>query len=121
MFKKFISLLVPIPLILNIQPVSSTTSPERKLIADAIKLYNSVTPEDSTKVRLTKRENFLKTIDQIIDQYSDTDTVNKARESRIIVVPDPTTANADDDFGFTTTIDFFEDSKKYNPSKDSDE
>ena len=55
------------------------------------------------------------------DQYSDTDTVNKARESRIIVVPDPTTANADDDFGFTTTIDFFEDSKKYNPSKDSDE
>ena len=55
------------------------------------------------------------------DQYSDTDTVNKARESRIIVVPDPTTANADDDFGFTTTIDFFEDSKKYNPSKDLDE
>ena len=73
MFKKLISVLVPIPLILNIQPVSSTTSPERKLIADAIKLYNSVTPEDSTKVRLTKRENFLKTIDQIIDQYSDTD------------------------------------------------
>jgi len=73
MFKKLISVLLPIPLILNIQPASSTTSPERKLIADAIKLYNSVTPEDSTKVRLTKRENFLKTIDQIIDQYSDTD------------------------------------------------
>ena len=55
------------------------------------------------------------------DQYSDTDTVNKARESRIIVVPDPTTADADDDFGFTTTIDFFEDSKKYNVTTDKDE
>ena len=38
MVKKLISVLLPIPLILNIQPVSSTTSPERKLIADAIKL-----------------------------------------------------------------------------------
>ena len=55
------------------------------------------------------------------DQYSDTDTVNKARESRIIVVPDPTTADADDDFGFTPTIDFFEDSKKYNVTTDKDE
>ena len=55
------------------------------------------------------------------DQYSDTDTVNKARESRIIVVPDPTSADADDDFGFTTTIDFFEDGKKYNVAKDKDE
>ena len=55
------------------------------------------------------------------DQYSDTDTVDKARESRIIVVPSPTTADADDDFGFTTTIDFFEDSKKYNVTTDTDE
>ena len=55
------------------------------------------------------------------DQYSDTDRVNKARESRIIVVPSPTTADANDDFGFTTTIDFFEDSKKYNVTKDTDE
>ena len=55
------------------------------------------------------------------DQYSDTDRVNKARESRIIVVPSPTTADADDDFGFTTTIDFFEDSKKYNVKTDTDE
>ena len=54
------------------------------------------------------------------DQYSDTDLVNKARESRIIVVPDPTSADADDDFGFTTTIDFFEDSKKYNVTTDKD-
>jgi hypothetical protein len=54
------------------------------------------------------------------DIYSDTDTTSK-REERIVVVPDPTSADADDDFGFTTTISFFDDSKKYNSSTDSDE
>ena len=52
--------------------------------------------------------------------YSDT-TSDEKREERIIVVPDPTTADADDDFGFTTTISTFEDAKKYNPTTDSDE
>ena len=55
------------------------------------------------------------------DIYTDTDTTNKAREERIVVIPNPTTADADDDFGFTTTITKFEDGKKYNPSTDSDE
>ena len=43
------------------------------------------------------------------------------REERIIVVPKPTTADGDDDFGFTTTISFFDDSKRYNPTSDTDE
>ena len=55
------------------------------------------------------------------DLYSDTDTTNKAREERIIVVPSPTSADADDDFGFTTTISNYTDGKKYNVSTDSDE
>ena len=54
------------------------------------------------------------------DLYSDTD-VNSTREERIVVVPNPTSADADDDFGFTTTISFFDDSKNYNPATDSDE
>ena len=64
MFRKLISLLVPIPLILNIQPISSSVSPERKMIADAIKIKASITPEDSTKIRLKKQENLLKIIDE---------------------------------------------------------
>ena len=40
------------------------------------------------------------------DQYSDTDRVNKARESRIIVVPDPTTADADDDLDLQQPLTF---------------
>ena len=53
------------------------------------------------------------------DLYSD--TPESTREERIIVVPDPTNADADDDFGFTTTIQTFTDSKTYNPTTDSDE
>ena len=53
------------------------------------------------------------------DIYTDTATGSK-REERIVVVPNPTTADADDDFGFTTTITNYTDSKNYNPSTDSD-
>ena len=55
------------------------------------------------------------------DLYTDTDTTNKAREERIIIVPNPTSADADDDFGFTTTIQNFTDGKKYSTTTDSDE
>ena len=55
------------------------------------------------------------------DLYSYTDTVNKAREERIIIVPNPTSSDADDDFGFTTTIESYTDGKKYNTTTDSDE
>jgi len=55
------------------------------------------------------------------DVYTDTDTTNKAREERIIVVPNPTSADADDDFGFTTTITNYTDGKKYSTTTDSDE
>ena len=44
-----------------------------------------------------------------------------ARDERIITVPNPTTADADDDFGFTTTITSFTDGKRYNPVSDTDE
>ena len=47
-------------------------------------------------------------------------TKTAKREERIVVVPDPTTADADDDFGFTTTITSYTDSKKYNPTTDTD-
>ena len=55
------------------------------------------------------------------DAYTDTDQNNKAREVRIVITPDPTTADADDDFGFTTTISNYTDGKKYNTTTDSDE
>jgi len=44
-----------------------------------------------------------------------------SREERIIVIPNPENANADDDFGFTTKISFYDDTKKYNPVTGEDE
>jgi hypothetical protein len=41
------------------------------------------------------------------DIGTDTDTP-LTREERIVIVPNPTSADADDDFGFTTTISFFQ-------------
>ena len=53
------------------------------------------------------------------DIGTDTDTP-LTREERIVVIPNPTTADADDDFGFTTTISFFNDGKRFNPSSGND-
>ena len=50
-----------------------------------------------------------------------TDLPVSTREERIVITPNPTSADADDDFGFTTTITNFNDSKTYNPTTDSDE
>ena len=49
-----------------------------------------------------------------------TDLPEATREERIVVVPNPESADADDDFGFTTTISFFADSKNYDKTRDED-
>ena len=49
-----------------------------------------------------------------------TDLPAATREERIVVVPNPESADADDDFGFTTTISFFQDSKNYDKTRDED-
>ena len=49
-----------------------------------------------------------------------TDLPAATREERITVVPNPESADADDDFGFTTTISFFQDSKNYDKNRDED-
>ena len=49
-----------------------------------------------------------------------TDLPAATREERIVVVPNPESADADDDFGFTTTISFFQDSKNYDKNRDED-
>ena len=71
-------------------------------------LYGPVT---SSKVISTVR----------IDQYTDLPDQSPKREQRYTVTPDPTTAEAGDDFGFNETISFFQDAKVYNPETDEDE
>ena len=50
-----------------------------------------------------------------------TDLPESTREERIIVTPNPSSADGDDDFGFTTNITNYTDSKSYNPETDTDE
>ena len=49
-----------------------------------------------------------------------TDLPAATREERIVVVPNPTSADADDDFGFTTTITNYADGKNYDKVRDED-
>jgi hypothetical protein len=63
------------------------------------------------------KQGVIKTVQS--DLGSDTDSP-LTREERIVITPNPTTADADDDFGFTTTITSFNDSKRYNPTSGSD-
>lgn len=55
-----------------------------------------------------------------VDYHSSTDKTTAKREMRYTVVPDPINADPDDDFGFSDTLDFFQDSKTYSPTQQTD-
>ena len=55
------------------------------------------------------------------DQYTDMPDQSPKREQRVTITPDPTSADADDDFGFNETVSFFQDAKDYNPVTGEDE
>ena len=55
-----------------------------------------------------------------VDQYANVQTEAPKREQRYTVTPNPTTADADDDFGFNETVSFFQDAKEFDPSTGTD-
>jgi len=55
-----------------------------------------------------------------VDYHLDTNTSTAKREMRYTAVPDPIDAGVDDDFGFTETLEFFNDSKVYSPTLQRD-
>ena len=55
-----------------------------------------------------------------IDQYTDLPDQSPKREQRYTVTPDPSTAEAGDDFGFNETVSFFQDAKEFNPETGED-
>ncbi len=56
-----------------------------------------------------------------VDQYTDLPDQSPKREQRYKVVPNPTTADADDDFGFSETVSFYQDAQGYNPETGEDD
>ena len=62
-----------------------------------------------------------KVIKQVqVDQYTDLPVNAPKREQRYSVTSNPTTADADDDFGFNETTSFFEDAKNYDETTGTD-
>lgn len=55
-----------------------------------------------------------------VDMYSSTDIAAAKREVRYTVTPDPIDAGPEDDFGFNESWDYFDDSKTYSPTRQSD-
>ena len=118
--------------------VTMNVVPELSLVRDIPIILNSVNYEDTYNGEFTQRRAVIYTLSFTAKTYlygpmsnqkviktaqadlgASTDTP-LTRDERIIVVHNPTTADADDDFGFTTTLSFFADGKRYNPSSDSD-
>jgi len=55
-----------------------------------------------------------------VDQYTDTNTQTAKREQRYVVTPNPTSAAADDDFGFNETRSFYQDADDYDSETGTD-
>ncbi len=119
--------------------VTMRVVPELDLIRDIPIIMQNVQYEDTYNGEFTKRRAVIYTLNFTAKTYlygpmsnqgviktvqsdlgSDTDAPLQ-REERIVITPNPTTADADDDFGFTTTISFYDDGKRYNPESGIDE
>ena len=55
-----------------------------------------------------------------VDQYTDLPDVSPTREQRYTATPNPTSADADDDFGFNETTSVFTDAKNYDSETGED-
>ena len=119
--------------------VTMNVVPELDIKRDIPIILNSVQYEDTYNGEFTQRRAVVYTLNFTAKTYlygpmsnqgiikevqadlgADTDP-KLTRDERIVIKSNPTTADADDDFGFTTTITSFDDSKRYNPVSDQDE
>jgi len=55
-----------------------------------------------------------------VDQYTDMPSAAPKREQRYTATPNPTSADADDDFGFNETTSFYQDAKNFDPETGED-
>ena len=112
--------------------------PDMNIKRDIPIILNTVNYEDSYNGTFTQRRAVIYTLNftaktylfgpmsnqKVIKKVQDdlhTDLPDASREERIIITPNPTTADADDDFGFTTQLLNFTDGKSFNPSSGNDE
>ena len=102
-------------------------------------VLNSINYEDSYKGDYAERRAIMYTLDFTtkfylygpvtsskviktvqVDQYTDLPDVSPTREQRYTATPNPTSADADDDFGFNETTSFYQDAKNYDTETGED-
>ena len=102
-------------------------------------ILNSIGYEDSYDGAFTERRVILYTLNFVakmylygpvtsqsvikqvqVDQYTDTNVATAKREQRYVVTPTPTTADADDNFGFNEVTSFFQDADDWDPTTGTD-
>ena len=114
--------------------------PEMGVARDIPIVLNSINYEDNYKGDFAERRAIMYTLDFTtkfylygpvtsskviktvqVDQYTDLPDVSPTREQRYTATPNPTSADADDDFGFNETTSFYQDAKNYNTETGEDE
>ena len=114
--------------------------PEMGVARDIPIVLNSINYEDSYKGDYAERRAIMYTLDFTtkfylygpvtsskviktvqVDQYTDMPSAAPKREQRYTATPNPTSADADDDFGFNETTSFYQDAKNYDTETGEDE
>ena len=120
--------------------ITMNDNPDMDVKIDIPVILNSISYEDDYQGDFTTRRAIIYTLDFTckfylygpitsskviktvqVDQYTDLPDTSPKREQRLTVTPDPTSADANDDFGFNEVQSFFTDAKDYNPVTGDDE
>ena len=120
--------------------ITMNDNPDMDVKKDIPVILNSISYEDDYQGDFTTRRAIIYTLDFTckfylygpitsqkviktvqVDQFADLPDTSPKREPRLTVTPDPTSADADDDFGFNEVQSFFTDAKNYNPVTGADE
>ena len=113
--------------------------PEMGVARDIPIVLNSINYEDNYKGDFAERRAIMYTLDFTtkfylygpvtsskviktvqVDQYTDLPDVSPTREQRYTATPNPTSADADDDFGFNETTSYYQDAKNYDSESGTD-
>ena len=119
--------------------VALNVMPSLDVVRDVPIVLSDVSYEDSYDGAFTERRVILYTLNFVakmylygpvtsqgiikqvqVDQYTDTNVATAKREQRYVVTPTPTTADADDNFGFNEVTSFYQDADDWDPTTGTD-
>jgi len=119
--------------------ITLNVMPTLEVVRDVPIVLNDVSYEDSYDGEFTERRVIMYTLNFTakmylygpvssqkiikrvqVDQYTNTAVNEAKREQRLVVTPNPSTADADDNFGFNEERSFFQDADDYDPVSGTD-